>query len=71
MRRLNVPAAGNHLETAVAPFMPDGRQEHGAVLPVRGEDRQQTKSDQISEIVHGEVPAHMGRLTGQPELQGQ
>jgi len=65
MRRLNVPAAGNDLEAAVAPFMPDGRQEHGAVLPVRGQDRQQTKPDQISQIVDGEVPAHTGRLTGQ------
>jgi hypothetical protein len=48
MRRLYVAAAGNYTEAAIAPFMPDGRQEHGAVWPVRGQNRQQTKSDQIS-----------------------
>jgi len=64
MSRLPAAAAGDDVEAAVAPFVPDRRQQHGAVWPVGGQNRQQTEFGQISEIVHGEVPAHGSRLTG-------
>jgi len=70
MRRLHAAAACDDVEAAVAPFVSDGRQEHGAVLPIRGQDRQQAEFGQISEIIHGEVPAHAGRVTGRGSLIG-
>ena len=66
MRRLHVAAASNDLEAAVSPFVPDGRQEHGAIVPIRGQNRQQAEFDQVSEIVRGEVSAHAGRLFPRP-----
>src|SRR5580704_16887264 len=64
MRRLHVAAARDDAETALAPFVPDRRQQDGAVAPVRGQDRQQAEFGQVSEIFHGEASAHPARLTG-------
>ena len=63
MRRLHIAAAGDDVEAAAAPFVPDGGKQHGAVAPIRGQDSQQAELHQISEIVHGEAPAHASRLT--------
>ncbi len=64
LRRLHIAAASDDVEAAVAPFVPDRRQQHGAVWPMGGQNRQQTEFDQIPEIVHSQVPAHASRLTG-------
>ena len=75
MRRFPAAAAGDDVEAAVAPLVPDLRQQHGALQPVGGQHRQQAEFGQISEIVHGEIPAHGGRLAGggrldQPPVTG-
>ena len=64
MRRLDVAAARDDAETALAPFVPDRRQQHSAVVPVRGQDRKQAEFGQVSKIFHGEASAHPARLTG-------
>src|SRR5215216_5274516 len=63
MPRLHVAAAGDHVEAAVAPFVPDRGQKHSAVAPISGQNRQQADLDEVSEIVHGETSPHTSRLT--------
>jgi hypothetical protein len=62
MHRLHVAATSDDLKAAVSPFVPDRRQEHGAVTPVRGQHCQQGEFGQISQIAYREIPAHAGRL---------
>jgi hypothetical protein len=44
MRGLHVAATGDDVEAAVAPSVPDRGQEHGAISPLRGQNRQHRSS---------------------------
>src|SRR6266566_3878577 len=65
--------AGGHadVETAVAPLVPDGGEEHAAVRPVRGKHGAIWSLQQITELVDGSachvwIVAPAGRLTSWP-----
>ena len=63
MHRLPVAAPRDDVETALSPLMPDGGQEYASIAPIRGKNGQQRELDEISQVLHGEVFAHLGQAT--------
>ena len=61
--RLHVVAARRDGEAAVAPLVPDGRQQHRPVAAVGREHRQERLLQEIAEAGDAEVLAHL-RIVG-------
>jgi hypothetical protein len=50
---LHVVSARHDVEGAVSPSVPDGREEHAAVIAIGGEDGNERTREQPVEIVRG------------------
>src|SRR5215831_10400282 len=61
--RLRAPRPGDHLEAVVAPLVPDRREEHGPVRPVRGEHGQERQLEQVPQVVRRQPFAHAPSLS--------
>ena len=62
MRSLNVAAPRENAEAAVAPLVPDRREQDGAVASIRGENRHDRKVEEVSKVFWGEPFADEGTL---------
>ena len=63
MHRLHVAAPRDDIETALSPLMPDGGEKYASIAPIRRKHGQQRELDEISQVLHGEVFAHLSHAT--------
>jgi hypothetical protein len=62
MARLDVVGCGDDVEATLAPAVPDRREEHRPVGPVRREDRDERLLEEIAEVGGVEVLAHAAEV---------
>src|SRR5204863_10088303 len=64
MPRFAVAGPGHPVKAAVAPLVPDGREQHRAVTPVGREDGQERQLQQVSQVLRRQPLAHAPNLPG-------
>ena len=63
MHRLHVAVPRDDVEATISPLMPDGGEEYASITPICGKNGQQREFDEISQVLHGEVFAHLSQAT--------